>query len=85
MLCDFLMFLCSQIVLIEPFNNKNSSDFVHDFISILKSSMSRIHFNKVNASKESFFWPGLFYVAYRKQLKDDFRQIKRYFLRSDFK
>lgn len=47
--------------------------------------MIRIHFNKVNASKESFFWPGIFSIAYRNQVRDDFKQLKKYFIRTDFK
>lgn len=85
MLCDFLLFMCSKIVLIEPYNEQNTTNFIVDFISILKSSMSRIHLNKINASKESYFWPGLFSLAYRNQIKDEFKQLKKYFLRSDFR
>lgn len=85
MLCDFLLFLCSDIIIIEPFSVQNNNDFVSDFISMVKGSMNRLHFNKINSSKESFFWPAYFSVAYRNNIQDEYKKFKKYFLRSDFR
>jgi hypothetical protein len=66
MLCDFFMFLCSRIVLIQPFSD-NTDQFVTECYQHIKNSMNRMHYNKAYTSKESFYWPESVTLAYRNQ------------------
>jgi hypothetical protein len=41
MLCDFLMFLCSEIIIVPPFNDAENA-YCPKLNEILKSSLSRL-------------------------------------------